>query len=742
MHLQTFVPGLLGCRLCTNIEVFQKLTRATRGQRDHYADETARWDDEIAAGTGILVNVSDLAANATFYKRRVGRGEIRILIIHPGDRSDVLSCTLPEHDIRHVPEYTAISYCWTYNAELVDIRVDDNDTFKVPYHLLFCLRRLRSATSARRVWIDAFCINQDDQAEKSEQVSQMPRIYSSSWRTVIWLGETELYAPTCIVRANGYCAIEGSSSVEHGGMLRFLGEFLQDEEKSSLKPGAKHLMRVWWKRLWCVQEFMLSPRVPKVMAGPHLVRWVDFLAITEDHISPLFRESSRASSGHGSAIDQRSSEDDSEHRQGPSHKKSLLELLRITSKDFTCSDPKDRIFALIGITNDTEVAIQVDYARTVEEVYSEATVYLTNIEGNVDMLLDERVSRERDSLPPRGSDPLPTWIPQFASIKTTKEASTPDAFRASSEKPVVEIIDREPSIPCRCTGSCLKLRAVKLDNIVRRAAITVDRVHLEGSQDYHRWIPTNSRKMGGSRFQVFSTGSNSNRLDPFCDSSFEGYRYRSDLPKDEKYLVLDCILAALAIGFTQPRRLERERLPQIGLLLSDYLYNGTQSLEKVMEYHHHPIVKRESSLRLGVDLSLMRAELAQRYYLPKSHALSQDLEVAMHLQSKFLHRIGQLVDLTGCDLAIPVPESTYPRDSGYERVFFKTDDQHLGVGPGDLRIGDEVVVPFGSSRPWVLRSHGDHHVLVGDAFVPGIMTGQLEELRRRGDLEYTDYVLR
>jgi hypothetical protein len=268
--------------------------------------------DDVAAGTGILVNVSQLAANATFYKRRVGRGEIRILTIHSGNYFDPLSCTLQEHDIRYVPEYTAISYCWTYDAELVNIRVDDNDTFKVPVHLLACLRRLRSATSARRVWIDAFCINQNDQVEKSEQVGQMPKIYSSSLRTVIWLGETEPDAPTCIVRANGYCAIEGFSSVEHGGMLRFLGEFLQDGEKTSLKPEAKHLMRVWWKRLWCVQEFMLSPRVPKVMVGPHLVRWVDFLALAGDNISSLFKGPSRSST-HASSIGQRSSDDEPEH---------------------------------------------------------------------------------------------------------------------------------------------------------------------------------------------------------------------------------------------------------------------------------------------------------------------------------------------------------------------------------------------------------------------------------------------
>jgi hypothetical protein len=167
--------------------------------------------EDLAAGTGILVNVSELAVNAIFYKRRARRSQIRVLTIHPGGHFDPLSCTLEEHDIRQVPGYTAISYCWTYDAELVDICVDDNKTFKVPVHLRACLRRLRSATSATSTWIDAICINQNDQVEKSEQVGQMPQIYSNSLRTVIRLGETEPSAPTCIVRDNGYCAIEGFS---------------------------------------------------------------------------------------------------------------------------------------------------------------------------------------------------------------------------------------------------------------------------------------------------------------------------------------------------------------------------------------------------------------------------------------------------------------------------------------------------------------------------------------------------
>jgi hypothetical protein len=420
---------------------------------------------------------------------------------------------------------------------------------------------------------------------------------------------------------------------------------------------------------------------------------------------------------------------------------------------------------LIGITNDAEVAIRVDYARTVEEIYSEATEYLINTEGNVDMLLDGRVSRERD--------PLPTWIPQFASIKTTEEAGTPDAFRASSEKPVAEIIHWEPSIPCGCTGRCLKLRGVKFDKIVRRAAIAAEGVIPDVQRDAYAYREQVWRSEAAHvyHFEVFSSGGNSDRLahsgsKPNRSTRYGPYGRTShglESPRlHEECSFLDWILQALAIDLAQPPLLKLERLPQIGLLFADYLLNGTQSLEKVMEHQQNSEVRR---IRLvGGDWSLMRAELVRLHRLPERHALLQDLELAMQVQFQVLGKIakwkswpsdtmrngevGRIVRhpddyvRRAADTVNREAGSIYSPDSGYERVLFKTEDQYLGVGPGDLQIGDEVVVPFGSSRPWVLRSHGDHHILVGDAFVPGIMTGQLEELWRRGDLEYTDYVLR
>jgi hypothetical protein len=248
---------------------------------------------------------------------------------------------------------------------------------------------------------------------------------------------------------------------------------------------------------------------------------------------------------------------------------------------------------------------------------------------------------------------------------------------------------------------------------------------------------------------------------------------------------LDWVLESLAIDSSRAPALNLDPLPQVGLLFLDYLFNGSQSLEKAVTYHRQGFVQDDRN-RKAVQ------HLMQRHGLSTRQAVLHDLQIALEVQLDVLDKIGKTTTVSNVmskalkmikygrvyeqDL-MPLSRllDSYPgRDSveqvilkdwqidpvaitvevreagaevqkstsGHERVFFKTDDQHLGVGPGDMQEGDEVVVPFGSSRPWVLRSHGDHHIFVGDAFVPGIMTGQLEELWRRGELNYTDYVVR
>ncbi|EME77809.1 uncharacterized protein MYCFIDRAFT_212564 [Pseudocercospora fijiensis CIRAD86] len=73
-----------------------------------------------------------------------------------------------------------------------------------------------------------------------------------------------------------------------------------------------------------------------------------------------------------------------------------------------------------------------------------------------------------------------------------------------------------------------------------------------------------------------------------------------------------------------------------------------------------------------------------------------------------------------------------------ERDFFKTSHGFLGLGPSSLHEGDEIVVPLGASRPFILRKSddGSYHTLIGSAVVPGIMSGKWTKSQRHTATRY------
>jgi hypothetical protein len=60
-----------------------------------------------------------------------------------------------------------------------------------------------------------------------------------------------------------------------------------------------------------------------------------------------------------------------------------------------------------------------------------------------------------------------------------------------------------------------------------------------------------------------------------------------------------------------------------------------------------------------------------------------------------------------------------------KRCLFMTSTGSIGLGPSDIRRGDEVVILFGASVPFMLRRRTGHHILLGDCAVSGIMEGEM-----------------
>ena len=73
---------------------------------------------------------------------------------------------------------------------------------------------------------------------------------------------------------------------------------------------------------------------------------------------------------------------------------------------------------------------------------------------------------------------------------------------------------------------------------------------------------------------------------------------------------------------------------------------------------------------------------------------------------------------------------------GYKRRLFRTSTARFGMGPGDLRVGDLVVILFGGQAPFVLRRKPNpgRYSFVGACYIHDIMHGEaVHEHKASGD---------
>jgi hypothetical protein len=72
----------------------------------------------------------------------------------------------------------------------------------------------------------------------------------------------------------------------------------------------------------------------------------------------------------------------------------------------------------------------------------------------------------------------------------------------------------------------------------------------------------------------------------------------------------------------------------------------------------------------------------------------------------------------------------------FGRSFFEMKNGWMGLGPNTLEIDDVVVLLYGGDIPYVLRPRPEGgYVLVGEAYVHGVMLGELMPKVDAGDYE-------
>ncbi|EEU34759.1 uncharacterized protein NECHADRAFT_44701, partial [Fusarium vanettenii 77-13-4] len=94
--------------------------------------------------------------------------------------------------------YHALSYTWgppegddRYTSSDMRQILLNGRKFQVYPNLHDALVQLQDSHIAEYHWIDAICINQEDESEKAAQVSMMAHIYFSAAQVNIWIGQSD-----------------------------------------------------------------------------------------------------------------------------------------------------------------------------------------------------------------------------------------------------------------------------------------------------------------------------------------------------------------------------------------------------------------------------------------------------------------------------------------------------------------------------------------------------------------------
>lgn len=141
--------------------------------------------------------------------------------------------------------YDALSYVWgseedkqpilIQSDDKVDDSTGENRRLFVTANLHAALSHLRDQFLERVIWIDAVCINQEDDDEKGRQVQSMAKIYACANRVIVWLGEAASGSDKALTAIQNAAKARRESPIIDTLTLQAIFALLE---------------RQWFKRIW------------------------------------------------------------------------------------------------------------------------------------------------------------------------------------------------------------------------------------------------------------------------------------------------------------------------------------------------------------------------------------------------------------------------------------------------------------------------------------------------------------
>jgi hypothetical protein len=401
-------------------------------QSSYYGDMTSQDPGllEIDKDSHTVQSLSVADPGTPLYAALPGYMHIRLLSLvsesvleHP-----ILRCNFIVQDIRKVipwAGYNALSYVWGSSPERMLI-ICNNHELSITRNLYNALVQIWAVTPRQLLWADAVCINQKDDVEKGLQVGVMGEIYKAATTVLVWLGDEEesIAESWDIVQKNA-------------------------KEPRNLKKTAFDILLAhpWFTRAWTLQEVLLA-RKAVLLCG---TRWIDWRLLIETigPRGPL--EAMRK------CTEIMQSDLNPDHNRGS---RNLFKELLIASSIRDASDPRDKIYALLGLLTHNSVHIRPDYTISYWQLVSNFVRDHAGTSTGLWFLhgcgTDLELSQEFSVGDLRGSQgEKPSWLPDLLHPRLLKRISERYIFPTLSgayllndfDQPVSDKLLRTRGIP-------------------------------------------------------------------------------------------------------------------------------------------------------------------------------------------------------------------------------------------------------------------------------------------------------
>ncbi|KAH8683228.1 heterokaryon incompatibility protein-domain-containing protein [Tricladium varicosporioides] len=711
-------------------------------------------------------------------------GEIRVADILPGKWEDKICCWLRHAPMANRPSYKALSYVWGAPKGARRSIILNGDKHLVTMNLESALKRIRETDRVVTYWIDALCINQDDNDERSNQVSLMRDIYARAEVVVIYLGEVPNHSfagsanNTCmssdssvfhgdnrdskkITQFRQYCRSKDGergksrarldysheafcliSSLAQNTKLEHNPPFDNDSRNHSdsfyqrnLFEALRYLMRsTWWNRIWVVQEVVVSNNIT-LLYGSIIVHWNVVVSAARSYsLNQLSDTISSFSHEYSNVLALFSRIVLGIHqmrgRWQAGERTTLLSLLRQFSHR-KATDDRDKVYALLGLVQDPQMLdhlmVVPDYSHDTATVFRNTVLKIIETTRSLDILAGDIGRKNRQD--------LPSWLLDWSATYDDldrRRAEDIQHYNATAGMDVLTESDKENPY--------------------------------SGTERY--LISCGARIEPHFHLDSCSTALNSSEWTDYILDPYGGLGKTVCLEAISKYLAVEGHRVWLRDhdGVLECPGVCKGRVVVVG----DPCFShedlttvvkgwGIQVAQFFMNNH-------ASKTKEEVSLSFLKTICADIVHLDTHIGGSNRRRVTnddLGSIAAWILRIPSSSDETGAskfwrtllhNFRVPDPEllegcvgvsvDAAIRTASLRRRLFITDSGHIGLGPAGLKLDDELYVILGARTPFILRKTGSSipkimedetskgyippqgFQLIGDCYAYGLMDGE------------------